>query len=174
MSDEPVDVAPEPVRRRGIDPGSLVSGVVVAVVGVLLLVAQSRDLVGQYIPLLVGAILLVAFFFTKQYGFLVPGAIITAVGVGTVLVANDPSGTRGPLFLVALGLGFVSIWVLGQLFHIPENHWWPLVPGGILMVIGAVALLGGEAQHFLDYWPLVLVIIGVGLVARALMRRQSD
>ena len=174
MSNDPADVGSEPVRRRGIDPGNLISGVVVVVVGVLLLVAQTMDQVGQYIPLLVGGILLIAFFVTKQYGFLVPGAIITAVGVGTVLVANDPTGTRGPLFLVALGIGFVSIWVLGQIVRVPENHWWPLVPGGILMTIGVVALLGRQAQQYLDYWPLVLVVIGVGLVARALMHRQSD
>jgi hypothetical protein len=140
---------------------------------VLLLVAQTMDQVGQFIPLVVGGVLLFGFLITRHYGFLVPGGIVSGVGVGIVLVADDPTGTRGALFLLALGVGFISIWVLGGIFRVPENHWWPLIPGAILLLIGAVALAGPEAQRYLDYWPIVLVCIGAAIVARAVLRRDT-
>ena len=173
MSNDPVEVDTKRGQRHVADRGNLIGGVVIIAIGVLLLVAQNVDQVGQYVPLLVGASLMLGFVVTRQYGFLVPGAIVSGVGVGIVLVANDPTGTRGPLFLVALGLGFISIWVLGGVFQVPENHWWPIVPGGILLLIGAIAMLGEQARQYLDYWPLVLVVIGMALVARAVLRRQS-
>lgn len=172
MSDEPVEVASKQ-RRAGVDRGQLIGGAIVAAIGVLLLAAQTIDDFGQYIPLLVGAIFLVAFLATRQYGFLVPGGIVSGVGVGIVLASEDPTGTRGPLFLVALGVGFVSIWLLGLLFRVPQSHWWPLIPGGILVTVGIAGLLGPEAQQYLDYWPIVLVVIGVLIVLQGLRRRED-
>lgn len=174
MSDEPIEGATGTSRRarHGVDNGNLIGGVVIVAIGVLLLAAQTMDDVGQYIPLLVGAALLFGFLLTRHYGFLVPGGIITGVGVGILLVAQDQTGTRGPLFLVSLGLGFVSIWLLGMIFRVRENHWWPLIPGGILIVIGAVSFAGPELQQYLDYWPIILVIFGAVLIGQALMRRR--
>lgn len=167
---QPTD--PDEQSHGGFDRGQLIGGVVIAAIGVLLLAAQTMEQVGQYIPLLIGGMLLFAFLMTRQYGFLVPGGIVTGVGVGIVLVGADPSGTRGPLFLVALGAGFVSIWLLGLLFRVPENHWWPLIPGGILTAVGVAGLLGPEAQQYLDYWPIVLVVIGILIVAQGLLGRD--
>ncbi|CAN5230904.1 hypothetical protein BH24CHL7_BH24CHL7_07280 [soil metagenome] len=170
---QPNDVeVPNEQRRGGVDRGQLIGGVVIAAIGVLLLAAQTIEQLGQYIPLLTGGMLVFAFLMTRQYGFLVPGGIVTGVGVGIVLVGEDPTGTRGPLFLVALGAGFVSIWLLGLLFRVPESHWWPLIPGGILTVVGVAGLLGPEAQQYLNYWPIVLVVIGVLIVLQGLRRRE--
>jgi len=91
--------------------------------------------------------------------------------------ARRPPGQRrrdGPVggFVVALGTGFVSIWLLGLLFCVPESHWWPLIPGGILTAVGVAGLLGPEAQQYLNYWPIVLVVIGVLIVLQGLRRRE--
>jgi len=37
------------------------------------------------------------------------------------------TGIQGGIFLLALGAGFASIWLIGSLFRLRENHWWPLI-----------------------------------------------
>jgi len=174
MSDEPIRSGPPSARRTGLDRGQVIGGVVLITIGVLLLLARGVEDVGRFIPLGIAAVLLAAFVVTRQYGFLVPAGVLAGVGSGIVLVSEDPTGTRGPLFLVALGLGFVSIWVLGSLFRLPENHWWPLIPGGILLAVGALTFAGPEPQRLLDYWPLLLVGAGVLVLAQAYLTRQRS
>lgn len=165
-------VASPPPPRRGFDLSQVTGGLVLVGIGVLLLVAQNAENIGRAVPLGIGILLLVGFLLTRQYAFLVPGGIVTGVGSGILLVSEDPTGTRGPLFLVCLGLGFVAVWLLGLLFRVPENHWWPLIPGGILTGIGALAMVGPETQRLLDYWPVVLVIIGLAILGQAFLQRD--
>jgi hypothetical protein len=172
MSDEEVRTEQPPAPRPGMERGQVIGGVVLVTIGVLLLVAQTVEDVGRFIPLGIGVVLLAAFVVTRAYGFLVPGGILAGVGSGIVLVSDDPTGTRGPLFLVALGFGFISIWVLGLLFRVPENHWWPFIPGGILLAIGTLAFSGSETRQLLEYWPIVLVGAGVVVLAQAFLARS--
>jgi hypothetical protein len=158
----------------GFDRSQVVGGVVLVAIGALLLFARSFQDIGRYIPLGVGIVLLVAFLLTRQYGFLVPGCIVSGVGVGILLVSADPSGTRGTLFLVSLGLGFIAIWVIGLVFRLSEHHWWPLIPGSILTTIGALVYAGSGTADLLNYWPVVLVVIGVIVLAQAFVTRDRS
>ena len=81
------------------------------------------------------------------------------------------AGSDGAV-LIGLGLGFVSIWVIGNLMRVVVRHWWPLIPGGIMALIGAVLLSGRVMDDVLRWWPLVLVTVGVLVVARALVSRS--
>jgi hypothetical protein len=159
-------------RPRGFDRGQVTGGLLLIGVGAALLALQNNTELGRAVPLAIGVVLLVAFLATRQYGFLVPGGILSGVGSGILLVSDDPTGTRGPLFLLALGLGFISIWVLGLLFRVREHHWWPLIPGGILVTIGTLTVIGSEAAGILDSWPVVLIVIGVLVLGQAYTRRD--
>jgi hypothetical protein len=124
---------------------------------------------GGVIVLALGVAFLTAHLVTREYGLLVPGGILTGLGAGFVasqqLVVADSVGSG--LVVLGLGLGFVSIWVIGGLLRVARHHWWPLVPGGILAVIGGSLVLGGQAVQVLEFWPLVLVGAGVLVLARA-------
>jgi hypothetical protein len=75
--------------------------------------------------------------------------------------------------LVALGGGFLAIWVVSLVLRLAEHHWWPLIPGGILSVVGVLVMAGGEARRLLEWWPIILVLIGVVILIQAFTSRRE-
>ena len=146
--------------------------VILILIGLAGLAAQMFDVtanLGGLIVLLIGAVFLVAFAFTRQYGYLVPGGIMTGLGAGIVVsegLALTGEQTGGTIVL-GLGLGFVSIGVIGAIARVDPHHWGPIVPGGILGVIGGALLIGGQAVDLLDYWGVVAVGLGLLVLWRA-------
>ncbi len=74
---------------------------------------------------------------------LVPGGLLSGVGLGYVLLAPPLHIASGDLavsiFLFASALGWVSISLLSKLFT-RSTIWWPLIPAG-MMVLTSLALL---------------------------------
>jgi len=126
--------------------------------------------------LIVGAIglgFLGAFAYTRQYGYLVPGGIMTGLGAGIVVSqaitwASDEG--EGGAIVLGLGLGFALIWVIATAVRSPQQSWWALIPGGILATIGALLLIGGGAVDLLEWWGIGLIAIGLLVVLRAFMK----
>jgi hypothetical protein len=116
------------------------------------------------IVLALGIAFLAAHLVTREYGLLVPGGILSGLGAGIVasqqLVTTE--AVSSGLIVLGLGLGFLSIWVIGQLLRVARRRWWPLIPGGILTLIGGSLVLGGQAVQVLEFWPVGLV--GAGLL----------
>jgi hypothetical protein len=74
--------------------------------------------------------------------------------------------------MLSLGFGFIAIWVIGLVFHVPENHPWPLIPGIILGGIGAASLAGTRYAEIGRYgWPIALIALGAILLVRGWVRR---
>ena len=61
-------------------------------IGAFFLLAQFIPDIGRWIPLFIGLIFLAAFLPKREYGFLIPGCIVSGVGVGVVLAGalDDP------------------------------------------------------------------------------------
>jgi hypothetical protein len=152
---------------------------ILILVGAVGLAAQAFDLtanVGGLIVTVIGLGFLVAFAFTRQYGYLVPGGIMTGLGAGIVAsqaftFANDE--TASGAIVLGLGVGFLAIWVIGSLLRVDRNHWWPVVPGGILAFVGTVLLVGGEAKNVLDYWGVIWIVVGLFVLWRAWSDRRA-
>ncbi len=77
-----------------------------------------------------------------------------------------------PIILIILGLSFVSVFIT------KPADWGVLIPGGILLLLGIVFLLRKLDIIYLDigdiiadYWPVILIIIGGGIIAGALKRQ---
>ncbi|NKB88355.1 MAG: hypothetical protein GKS06_09055 [Acidobacteria bacterium] len=148
------------------------------VAGLLLIVAGLsmfflRDVVETRVLmfLLIGTAFIAAFFYEREYGFLVPGGIMVGLGLGLVaenymsLPFENPTAT-------GLGAGFLLIWALDTMVT-RTGGWWPLVPGGILVIVGSGFMVDGVRWVFRDGWPLVLVALGILLVARGLMGKEG-
>ena len=67
---------------------------------------------------------------------------------------------------VVLGLaaGFIAMTFIAPFFE-GKRMLWPLIPGGILGIVGLLLVIGGEAINVLEWlgtiWPLVLVAVGL-------------
>jgi hypothetical protein len=161
-------------RRRSpaSDPGGLVAGLVIAGIGLFFLAGQLEPDIGRFVTMFIGLALLAVFVVTRQYGFLVPGSILTGVGIGIVLDSAASGVAESGVMMLALAGGFLGIWVIGSLYRLSENHWWPLIPGGILTLIGLVQLTRTDVAGALRLWPVILIVLGAFVLAKAITRRD--
>jgi hypothetical protein len=138
----------------------------VALIALGLALYFLRDLGYSLAFFLVGGGFLVAYFYRKEFAFLVPGCIILGLGLGSLgadsLLSFDASM---PFWL---GCGFIAITAIALLYQ-RVFTWWPLIPGAILILLGLPDAQRIMQQIF-DNWQLILVAIGVLIVIRAFAR----
>lgn len=159
--------------KREINQGTLLAGVVLILIGIVFLLINFNLIGGEAFLIALGAAFLVAFVLTRNLGFLIPGMILFWLGIAVTIIEQDlfPAIDDGSFVLVALGLAFLLIFAF-----MPRRHWWPLIPGGILLFIGIMITLEdflpfsfGQLMAF--FWPALLIVIGLWLVIRQLLRR---
>lgn len=166
--------------KTGESRNRIVGGIALIVLGLIALAAQFIDF-GETIGLLIvpglGLIFLLWGLLTRQSAFLIPGGILGGIGLGILLitgpyeVANEE--LQGGVFMLAFAFGWFLIPILSTIFT-GDNHWWALIPGGIMALIGGGLLFGGAALTVLEYlgklWPVFLILGGLYLI----LRRSSD
>jgi hypothetical protein len=145
-------------------------GLLLIGIGGALLVVVTTDVGGELVVAVIGVAFLVAYAATRAYGLLIPGAILT--GLGTGIVAATLGGPDA-LVVLGLGLGFITIAVVDVLQGAQGGAWWwPLIPGGILTTVGASELVGvADIGRYVV--PAILILIGIGLLARRPGRREA-
>ncbi len=149
----------------------VVVGALLILLGILFFLAQFVRFEGWVFLLGLGVIFLAVGWLLRTYGFLIPGGILTGLGAGIAATNVLPEdGGQGGAVLLGLGLGFVLVWVLGWAV-LREKHPWPLIPGGILGVMGALLLAGAWGLQVLEllgkFWPAILVVIGIVVLVSA-------
>jgi hypothetical protein len=147
------------------------AGAALIVIGIVALALQYLEGPGRaVILLLAGGSFIAAYFYTDIYGLLIPGGILSGLGLGSLgewrdVAVRDPNA-------VGLGIGFMAIYVVERVYR-RRSHWWPLIPGVILVVSGLGARFG-DVGHILWRWaPAILVVLGVVLVFKAMKRVPS-
>jgi Na+/H+ antiporter NhaD/arsenite permease-like protein len=146
-------------RRR------LVAGTVLILLGGALFVVQQFEGISfEAVFFLVGGIFLAAYLFKKEYGLLIPGCIMLGMGTGASL--RGDSDLFGNTMIFGLGLGFVAIFLIALLYE-RRSHWWPLIPGAVLILISI-----RDAEEIIHYlftrgWPLILVFVGLMILLGA-------
>jgi hypothetical protein len=145
----------------------LIPGMTLIVLGIAFLLMQYFEFGPGLLLLLLGFVFLVPYVLTRSYGLLIPGCILAGIGIGLIF-DRPPLGT--PVAVpVGLGLGFIAIFAV-QLIVARASHWWPLVPGGILVLVG-IAEGVPQAQLLVEKgWPLILVLIGLLILAGQFLR----
>ncbi len=142
-------------------------------VGVFLLLGQLTDsaIVGLFFLPLLGLGFIAWALTTRQVGLLVPGGVLLGIGSGAFLLQVPFSTlneqTKGGIFLLAFAGGWALISLLSRLVD-TKFHWWPLIPGGVMAIIGGSLVIGQEAAWLLSglsaLWPLALIGFGVYLL----------
>ena len=116
---------------------------------------DPRRLTG--LPLIAGGLLWALVATTDQ------DATVLVPGVGVAFVAAQ--GGPDEAVVLGLGIGFVAISVIDGLLSDDGAAWWPLIPGGILTVVGA-SQIAGIRDIGIYLVPGALMIVGVALVVR--------
>lgn len=163
----------------------LVGGIILVVIGLIALVGQFVDLdgfpnLGLFIVPAIGVIFLLWGIISREAGSIIPGGIMSGIGLGIVLIAGPfeiASGeNEGGIFMLSFALGWVLITVLTAVFT-EETHWWALIPGAIMGLIGGTVLVGGVFETILsllgDLWPLALIVIGGWILIQAMRGKAS-
>ncbi len=149
-------------------------GVLLIAIGLVLLIAQWFDVTGAAALGSIAGVLLVMYVSTRRYGFLIPGMILggLAVGVGFQGSGYDP---EGGIVVAGLGAGFLAIFVVDS-FVAGAERWWPLVPGALLVLVGATQIAegAGAAAEIAKLWPLGLVLAGLVVLLGSIRARRSD
>lgn len=145
----------------------LVAGIVLVIIGTAYLAAYIVPELGRFVVLAIGIGILVLYAATRAPAALIAGCIVTGVGAGIVLASYIEGQAGGGWFLVSLGGGFLLAWFIGRFLAVEETRVWPLIPGMILVLVGA-ALLPGAG------WAVALIAIGLGFVVAGLGSRSAN
>lgn len=141
-----------------------IAGALLVIVGAFFLAERLVPGLERFIPLLVGLALVGLFLVTRSAGALVPGGVLTGVGIGTLIATQPDSPYGGGAFLVSMGAGFILVSALAAMFGIRDARAWPLVPGSVLITIGVIIIASDQGRPVLEFaetwWPLVLVLVG--------------
>ena len=124
---------------------SLVGGVLLVAAGVIFLLA-NLDIITLDWEILVGPmfgiaglIFLVVFILnTTHWWALIPGFVLMGIGI-IIFMSQTMESTAelwsGAIFLGMIGLAFWLIYITHR------NHWWAIIPGGILLTLAVVTLM---------------------------------
>jgi hypothetical protein len=153
----------------------LAAGLTLIAMGALLLLAQVANFPGLFfLPALAGLFLIWGLA-TRTTGLLIPGGILAGIGSGAYLVeqpfaaVSDPA--KGGLFLLAFAAGWAMISAL-SIFTSANRRpvLWPLIPAGVLALVGALLTAGGVGLKVLEAagqgWPVILIALGLYFILR--------
>jgi hypothetical protein len=158
---------------------TMLGGLVLILIGAVALISQLWPGLDRYLPLVVGLGLLAVFAISRSYLALVGAGIMTGLGVALLISGTFPQwDADGAAATLGLGSGFISVWLLSRLMGLKEHHWWPLIPGGILLTVGIALSLetaGMLSERALELiGPIVLLVIGGLIVAAAFIRNRGS
>jgi hypothetical protein len=151
-----------PASNRNLFPG-----VFLVLVGLVMLLATTMGVAGPtLIPGAIGACFLAIYAHQRRYGYLLAGSILTGLGIGVAF--ESTLGGHGAAAVIGLGLGFIAIFAVDSFRGLHQSHWWPLIPGTVLLLVGLEILSQTETwlAWLANWWPLGLIAVGVLVIVR--------
>ncbi len=146
-------------------------GVVLVLVGLAFFLRPRFDFLdSEYVLLLLGVVFLGAYLWQRRYRLMVPAGVLMGLGVGRLFDENLASFAEGSQ--LGLGLGFLAIYLVPLVYQ-RKSHWWPLIPGGVL-IASAFEDTEKLARVLFDHWPLALVAVGAVLIVAGWLDRERS
>lgn len=124
-----------------------------------------------FLALAVGIVLLAWGLERRKLALIIPGVIISTVGAGVYFGWSNPESPGGlqktGVMLVWFAFGWVLITVFSRIID-KRFIWWPLIPGGILLMVGSGLYIGGNPENALGFLgntgSIGLILIGIYLI----------
>lgn len=155
--------------------GRVAAGVALIAIGLVALLAQLTNwsILGWIILPMLATIFLAWGLLTRNFGLIIPGGILGGLGLGLFTMVGPVSslfaGFQPGVFMLCFAGGWALIALLSPITS-DRFHWWPLIPGAVIGMVG-VFLLGGRftwaIMELMGYaWALILIGIGAFLLLR--------
>lgn len=161
----------------------VLGGIMLILAGVVMMLSMFNIISGLNFLMLVGAGFLVAYILGgRLLGLLIPGCIVSSIGVFTYVTDNGIiSRNSGEFFLLFLACAFFAVLLIHTMWIKTEDFgakYWPIFPGGGLTIAWVLA---ASRQYYIIQeiikfaWPIALIIAGlVVLFKRKGNRRKED
>ena len=151
-------------------------GIVLIALGLLIVAAKWIDF-GALILVVPGLVMLIWGAFSREAGWIIPGAIVGSIGTGALVIENSgfnfSETKQGAVFLMIFAGGWFLITLLTAFFA-KKTLFWALIPGVILAAVGGLLLMGQTGIAILEYsnyiWPIALVLGGGFVIFKAVKR----
>jgi hypothetical protein len=156
--------------------GGLTAGVLLVAIGGVLLATRLSSIESAPAWLMgLGLAFALLAVLRRTYGALVAGCVMIGLGAGMLLGDEAVAGLpKNAWSLLGLGLGFLGLYLVDLILRL-RRHWWPLVPGVVLVAMGGarlvsrVQLVPPAVEAFVRlWWPVGLVAVGAWLLVRSL------
>jgi hypothetical protein len=152
---------------------AVIPGVVLISLGVLILLGAFAPGIADAIggAVFLGGISLafwLVFILTpKNWWAIIPAGVLLTLAAVTLIPENAGIETGG-IFFLGLAVTFLAL----ALIPVEGKRMsWPLIPGGILFVMGILLLL--TQTDLINYiWPIALILVGLFMVIRPYLRRS--
>ena len=150
--------------------GRVAAGLALILLGAALYILErNAGLDAAAVFFLIGGAFLAGYLYRREFGLLIPAGVLLGLGAGTLL--EQTRFNYGQPTLWGLGLGFVCIYLIGLVYE-RKGRWWPLIPGGVLILLG-LPRVGNVIDFLFANWPLILVLVGVMILIGSFRRRSS-
>lgn len=124
-----------------------------------------------YISVPLGIVFLLWGITEKKLGLIIPGSLIATMATGVYMGwgnSQQPEGLQeSGTMLVWFALGWMLIVVLSRVVT-KRIVWWPLIPGGIMLMVGSGLYIGGNPGNTLDFLgntgSIGLILFGIYLI----------
>lgn len=149
----------------------IISYAMLAVAGLLTLLELGilQDaFIATYVLLAIALPFLVAFLFNREnWGLLIPGYVLFAVGVMVPLIELGVlTDFIIPAYVMfAIAIPFFVVYLRNS------SNWWALIPAGILSVIGASFLIAAAAVEYI--FAAALIVAGILIIYRQFTRKDE-
>ena len=154
--------------KRGSFWWALIPGGIMTALAVIAIL--SLRVPGEVVGALVLWLIALAFWIVygvnrRNWWAIIPAGTMTVIGLMPLLSLNDvPAQFIGGAFFVGLSAVFGLIYLLNRR---DPQMFWPVYPAAVLFAVGIGVAVFGQ-----NWWPLVLVALGVFLLVRALLPRS--
>jgi len=154
------------------DRGLLIPAYVLwAIAGLIALITLNvlRDeSIATYVLAAIALPFLVVFLRDRsKWGALIPAYVLLAVGVMVGLIG---AGVLSDLLIPAYVMFAIAIPFFVVYARNPRQ-WWPLIPAGIMAVIGLSFLIAEAAAQYVG--PVVMILVGAWILVRMFTRGES-
>jgi hypothetical protein len=108
----------------------------------------------------------------EHWWAIIPGGFMLVLGLVIALSDSLPLQMLGALLFAGMGLVFCLLYLLGD----RRRQWWTLIPGTVLLIFGLFVLAqdGERSNPLIRWWPLLLILIGLGIGWRQTRRSAPE